>query len=455
MSNAEALRRLAQEVIDAHEDRVVLRASILNDIDQIKSETRECQKNTVDLLRTFARQHQEMGKQVKSELEQFVSDLNAAESTRVSNAKEDAGRRRDDIRQRITVVDDLRKDVVAKLRLMNAAHQEMSGQLRAELGRFMSDLDAAESSRLSTAQEDADRRQDDIRQRIVAVDDLRKDVIDKLREITEAHQEMGARLRAELDRFMSDLDVAESSRLSAAQEDAGQRQDEIRQRIAVVDNLRSDLIAELQEMAEAHQEMGKQLRVDLDQFMSGLSQAESNRKAVTQAYLSEVQADIRETATAWKELIHRIQAARAGSPLVHTETAETAPSFLKDEKKNIHVEESIAPSQTKDELEVHAPVETSLSFLDDEKKSTFVEESIASSQTADEIEINAPGDDTGLNQEDIRERIVLLLREHKDGMKMMHIAESLGIENWRSLIPIMRELLDEGALAKEGALYFG
>ena len=451
MSNAEALRRLAQEVIEAHEDRVVLRASILNDIDQIKSETRECQKNTVDLLRTLASRHQEMSNQLKSELGQFMLDLNATESARVSNAREDAGRRRDEIRQRIVAVDDLRKDVVAKLRMMNAAHQEMSGQLRAELGQFMSDLNAAESIRVSNAREDADRRQDEISQRIAVVDDLRENVIAKLREITEAHQEMGARLRAELDRFMSDLNAAESIRVSNAREDADRRQDEISQRIAVVDNLRSDLVAQLQEMAEAHQQMGKQLRIDLDQFMSGLSHAESNRKAVTQAYLSEVQADNRETAAAWKELIQRIQAARAASPSVVTKAAETTPSFLHDEKKNTLVEKSIAPSQAvdareahahgTDEIEVHAP--------------GFVEESVVSSQVADELEIHAPGDDTDLNREDLRERIVSTLRDHKDGMKMMHIAESLGIENWRSLIPIMRELLDEGVLAKDGSLYFG
>jgi molybdopterin converting factor small subunit len=315
----------------------------------------------------------------------------------------------------------------------------------------MSDLNAAESIRVSNAREDADRRQDEISQRIAVVDDLRENVIAKLREITEAHQEMGARLRAELDRFMSDLNAAESIRVSNAREDADRRQDEISQRIAVVDNLRSDLVAQLQEMAEAHQQMGKQLRIDLDQFMSGLSHAESNRKAVTQAYLSEVQADNRETAAAWKELIQRIQAARAASPSVVTKAAETTPSFLQDEKKNTLVEKSIAPSQTVDAREAHAPGTDEIEV----HAPGFVEESVVSSQVADELEIHAPGDDTDLNREDLRERIVSILRDHKDGMKMMHIAESLGIENWRSLIPIMRELLDEGALAKDGSLYFG
>jgi len=354
MSNAEALRRLAQEVIGAHEDRVFLRASILNDINQIKSETRDCQKEAVNLLRTFSSQHQEMGK-----------------------------------------------------------------LLRSELGQFMSDLNAAESSRLSTAREDGGQRQDEVTQRIAVVDVLRKDLVDKLREMAEAHQEMGKQLRTELVEFMSDLNTAESSRLSTAREDGSQRQDEITQRIAVVDVLRKDLVDKLREMAEAHQEMGKQLRTDLDQFMSSLSEAESDRKTATQAYLSEVQADIRETAAAWKELIQRIQTARTESSSVVTEAAETASSFLSDEKKN-----------------------------------TFVEETIALSETSDGIQDHALDEDAGMNRENHRERIVTVLRNHKEGMKMIQVAELLGVENWRSLIPVMRELLDERILVKDSCLYF-
>jgi DNA-binding NarL/FixJ family response regulator len=115
------------------------------------------------------------------------------------------------------------------------------------------------------------------------------------------------------------------------------------------------------------------------------------------------------------------------------------------------IEKSIAPSQTVDAREAHAPGTDEIEV----HAPGFVEESVVSSQVADELEIHAPGDDTDLNREDLRERIVSILRDHKDGMKMMHIAESLGIENWRSLIPIMRELLDEGVLAKDGSLYFG
>ena len=460
MSNAEALRQLAKEVIDAHEDRVVLKASILNSIDQIKSEVKECQKDAVNLLKTFTNQHQDMRKQLRTDLDQFMSGLNEAESIRLSNARENASQRQNEINQRIAVVDDFRKDVVDELRRIADSHKEMGRQLRTDLGQFMSILNAADSSRLSIAREDAGQRRDDISQIIAVVDDLRKDVIDKLREMTDAHKEMGGQLQSDLNQFMSGLNAAESIRLSNAMKDAGQRQSEISQRIAVVDDLRKDIVDELQKMAEAHQEMARQLKTDLDQFVSGLSTAELDRKAAASMYLDEVQADIRETASAWKELIQNIQAARATphAPVANKSEdkapAETAPQALVPTKS-----EDTAPAETAPQAPVltrsedTAPAETEASFLSDEKKNSFNEVTEPSSDNTIELEDIVSVEDISLDMENIREKIIWVLQGHTNGMRMTQVAEQLNIENWRSLIPIMRELLDEQVLDKEGSLY--
>ena len=460
MSNAEALRQLAKEVIDAHEDRVVLKASILNSIDQIKSEVKECQKDAVNLLKTFTNQHQDMRKQLRTDLDQFMSGLNEAESIRLSNARENASQRQNEINQRIAVVDDFRKDVVDELRRIADSHKEMGRQLRTDLGQFMSILNAADSSRLSIAREDAGQRRDDISQIIAVVDDLRKDVIDKLREMTDAHKEMGRQLQSDLNQFMSGLNAAESIRLSNAMKDAGQRQSEISQRIVVVDDLRKDIVDVLQKMAEAHQEMAEQLKTDLDQFVSGLSTAELDRKAAAHVYLDEVQADIRETASAWKELIQNIQAARATphAPVANKSEdkapAETAPQALVPTKS-----EDTAPAETAPQAPVltrsedTAPAETEASFLSDEKKNSFNEVTEPSSDNTIELEDIVSVEDISLDMENIREKIIWVLQGHTNGMRMTQVAEQLNIENWRSLIPIMRELLDEQVLDKEGSLY--
>jgi predicted Zn-ribbon and HTH transcriptional regulator len=442
MSNAEALRQLAKEVIDAHEDRVVLKASILNSIDQIKSEVKECQKDAVNLLKTFTNQHQEMRKQLRTDLDQFMSGLNEAESIRLSNARENASQRQNEINQRIAVVDDFRKDVVDELRRIADSHKEMGRQLRADLGQFMSILNAADSSRLSIAREDGGQRRDDISQIIAVVDDLRKDVIDKLREMTDAHKEMGGQLQSDLNQFMSGLNAAESIRLSNAMKDAGQRQSEISQRIVVVDDLRKDIVDELQKMAEAHQEMAEQLKTDLDLFVSGLSTAELDRKAAAHVYLDEVQADIRETASAWKELIQNIQAARATPhALVSNKSEDKAPAETAPQAFVLTKSEDIASA------------ETAASFLSYEKKTSFDEVTESLSDTAIELEDIVSVEDIPLDMENIREKIIWVLQGQANGMRMTQVAEQLNIENWRSLIPIMRELLDEQVLDKEGSLY--
>ena len=85
---------------------------------------------------------------------------------------------------------------------------------------------------------------------------------------------------------------------------------------------------------------------------------------------------------------------------------------------------------------------------------TEAEETIAPSDTSDKIQAHAPAEDAGLNREKLPERIVTVLKGHADGMKMIQLAELMGIKNWRSLIPVMRELLDERILGKVGSLYF-
>jgi hypothetical protein len=260
--------------------------------------------------------------------------------------------------------------------------------------------------------------------------------------------------------------------------DAGQRQSEISQRIAVVDDLRKDIVDELQKMAEAHQEMAGQLKTDLDQFVSGLSTAELDRKAAAHVYLDEVQADIRETASAWKELIQNIQAARATphAPVanksvekapaetapqtpVFTKSEDTAPAETAPQTPVFTKSEDTAPAETAPQTPVFTesedtvPAETEASFLSDEKKNSFNEVTESSSDNTIELEDVVSVEDIRLDMENIREKIIWVLQGHANGMRMTQVAEQLNVENWRSLIPIMRELLDEQILDKEGSLY--
>jgi len=58
------------------------------------------------------------------------------------------------------------------------------------------------------------------------------------------------------------------------------------------------------------------------------------------------------------------------------------------------------------------------------------------------------------DRELLKEGILKALKDEPDGLKMTQIAEILGVENWRSLIPALRELLDESEICKEDPVYY-
>ena len=56
-------------------------------------------------------------------------------------------------------------------------------------------------------------------------------------------------------------------------------------------------------------------------------------------------------------------------------------------------------------------------------------------------------------EENIRE-ILEVLEDNPDGLRMVEISDIMGFDNWRSLIPIIRELLDEGEINKVDSTYY-
>jgi hypothetical protein len=54
----------------------------------------------------------------------------------------------------------------------------------------------------------------------------------------------------------------------------------------------------------------------------------------------------------------------------------------------------------------------------------------------------------------IKETVMSTLFDYADGLKMTQLAELLDIEQWRTLIPVMRDLMDSKQIRKEGSLYF-
>ena len=57
-------------------------------------------------------------------------------------------------------------------------------------------------------------------------------------------------------------------------------------------------------------------------------------------------------------------------------------------------------------------------------------------------------------EKDLKGQVLKTLRQSPGGLSMTQIGDILGLENWRTLIPVMRALLDKGKARKEDSLYF-
>ena len=230
-------------------------------------------------------------------------------------------------------------------------------------------------------------------ERVKCITDIKKETVGLLRGFDKAHKEMAKELKAKL--------------TSEEQERKTTTQAEIAERGVYIEKL-------LDDFDEVHNEMADNLRAELTKFKSDLDGAEKERKAADQAevmerkdavrsMLDEFRKEQEETAAAWQKLLATMQSARG-------------PARVKAAVKVKSVKEVI-----------EEPAE----------------------EAAEEAE-----EETIEDREELKENIIEVLEDNPDGKKMAEIAEILGIENWRSLIPVMRELLDADEIRKENSTYY-
>jgi hypothetical protein len=290
---------------------------------------------------------------------------------------------------------------------------------------------------MSNAHEQRVNLRSDIKERISAIKEetaaSRQNTIELISNINRAHKEMGDSLKADLGKFMSDLNTAESERKTSADEDKNQRVAEKNQRSADVSQLRKDTVRLMNEMQRAHKEMGDSLRASLGEFISDLNTAESERKAVTHDLIGAIKTEISDTAAAWKELIASMQTSR-GAPVKTAKIKKEVAVEAKEAVEELAEEEAEEPSE--EEVVELGPEEEEVVELGPE------EEEVVELGPEEELE------------EDLASEVIGVLEDHPDGLKMVEIADILGIQNWRSLIPVMRRLLDDGEIRKENSTYF-
>jgi len=66
----------------------------------------------------------------------------------------------------------------------------------------------------------------------------------------------------------------------------------------------------------------------------------------------------------------------------------------------------------------------------------------------------AKGAKEGPSTAGLKAKVLALIAGSEEGMKLAAVAEQLGFESWRDLLPVARELVEEGKVEKEGSVYF-
>ena len=209
-------------------------------------------------------------------------------------------------------------------------------------------------------------------------------------------KETADQLRTDLDQFKADLDDSGADRKKTTQKDLKKTAD--------------------------------QLRADLDQFKADLDASEADRKNTTQADLKETAEKLCHTLAAFREYLSAGVAGLMGEFKKDRSEAAEAWNEIMSTMRSAGGEAALTyPAKVEAEVEVKT-----------------VSEAIEEENAAEEI----------IEREPLRSKILGILEDNTDGLRMVEIADTLGIENWRSLIPLMRGLKDNGEVRKEDSSYY-
>ncbi len=211
-------------------------------------------------------------------------------------------------------------------------------------------------------------------------------------------KELKNELRSKLDNFMSDIK-------DCTAEDKKQRLMGIKTIKTEVGRLQEDTQTSLKQIRNSQKKMGDELSSFLKAFVSDIKISEKGRKSNVNDFLTSVKAEISAMSSAWGKVLSNVSL-----------------------NKPAKIQEVVEPDKEGDPGE--EPEGQTQPDMEDETKDSYY--------------------DTG----PIKEKVMTTLFDYSDGLKMTQLAELLDIEQWRTLIPVMRDLMDNKQIKKEGSLYF-
>jgi len=300
-------------------------------------------------------------------------------------------------------VKELKADINELRKKNNEAHFEMKK-------RLMSELSANEKKRRQESEEDTKMRKEETQA-------LFMDCQSFLKELNEASNIMRDNLLDELSGYRPALREAGKNRKeNALQENK---------------RLKDDVLKKRQEIREKHNSMGEELRASLKSF-------DKERRSDAKEFMGSLKRELKATSDAWQELLELTASGKTVQVMETKIEQEMVPEPLEASVAAVETEQETGEALEPEE-EVFAPAPS--------------DEAVQDEPEVEEVEIETiEASETTFNN--LKTKLVGLLNGQDEGLKMTQIAEMLGLDEWRTLIPVIRELLDEGVIEKEGSLYF-
>ena len=338
--------------------------------------------------------------------------------------------------ERVNTINAIKAETAGLLHDFDKAHEEMTHNLRQELAKVKPELEAAEDQRKAADQAE-------IKEREVYIENL-------LDDFDKAHQEMADDMRAELAKVKPELEADEAARKKADQA-------EIKEREVYIENLLNDF-------DEAHQEMANNMRRELAKVKPELEAAEGQRRKADQAEIKEREVYIENLLNdfdeAHQEMANnmRRELAKVKPELEAAEGQRRKADQAEVEERRTDVRNMLDEFRKEQEATAAAWRGLLAGMASVRGKVTITGAAgVAAAIEAKPVEeaFEEAFEEEGLEErEELQDNILDLLDDNPDGLRMVEIADALDIPSWRSLIPVMRELLDEGEVTKEDSTYY-
>ncbi|MBU1344140.1 MAG: hypothetical protein KKE44_20830 [Proteobacteria bacterium] len=214
-------------------------------------------------------------------------------------------------------------------------------------------------------------------------------------------------LKSKLEGFMSDMKGCAKDRKADAREDKTQRLVGIKTMKDEVGRMQEDIQTSLKQIRNSQKKMGDELSSFLKTFVSGIKTNERGRKSNVNDFLRSVKAELSAMSSAWEKVI--------------------TSAGLNEAKI---IQKDIEPEPDKEDDTSEEPEGQTLSDGEGETEDSYY------------------------NPGPIKEKVMSTLSGYSEGLKMTQLAELLDIEQWRTLIPVMRDLMDSNLIKKEDSFYF-